>query len=201
MFETTSHMLRPSSCSPTVPLRCCPSSRSFTMWKKEILIMSTWPSSFSSSLQKMMPSIAPSTRWWVDTHFNTQCSHWHSNPQLPAIAEIIVNYSPFRSHFFLFLILSGIEEHHVVHREVIDRNFTWQFAHPRGHPHYPVQYDPDKGKLYIYANTLCVSANMCIQKSSAVGISICPNSHLLHKYYPYTAFVMMELKVCVCFLG
>lgn len=75
-------MLSPSSCSPTVPLRCYPSSRSFTMWKKEILIMSTWPSSFSSSLQKTMPSIAPSTRWWVDTQFNTHCSHWHSKPSI-----------------------------------------------------------------------------------------------------------------------
>lgn len=50
-----------------LPLRCCPSWRSFTTWKTETLIMSTWPSLFCSSSQRTIPSIAPSTRWWVDT--------------------------------------------------------------------------------------------------------------------------------------
>lgn len=50
-----------------LPLRCCPSWRSFTTWRTETLIMSTWPSLFCSSWQRTIPSIAPSMRWWVDT--------------------------------------------------------------------------------------------------------------------------------------
>lgn len=45
--------------------RCCLFLRSFTTSRKEILIMSTWPSSFSSSLRRMIPSTVPSMRWWV----------------------------------------------------------------------------------------------------------------------------------------
>lgn len=56
-----------SASFPCFPLRSCPSSRSFTTWRTEILITSTWRSLFCSFSQRMIPSIAPSTRWWVDT--------------------------------------------------------------------------------------------------------------------------------------
>lgn len=49
------------------------------------------------------------------------------------------------SHFCVSL--AGIEKHLVVYRKVIDRDFTWQFAHPGGHPHHPIQHDPDKGNF------------------------------------------------------
>lgn len=35
----------------------------------------------------------------------------------------------------------------MVHGEVADGDLTWQFAHPGGHPHHPVQHDPDKGRF------------------------------------------------------
>lgn len=57
-----------------LPLRCCPSSRSFTTWKTEILIMSTWPSLSSSSSPRTTPSIALSMKWWVDTTEYTLCT-------------------------------------------------------------------------------------------------------------------------------
>ena len=38
----------------------------------------------------------------------------------------------------LSILVSGIEERLMVHREVIDGYLSWQFAHPGGYPHHPV---------------------------------------------------------------
>lgn len=45
------------------------------------------------------------------------------------------------------LPFTGTKEHLVVHGEVTDGDLTWQSAHPGGHPHHPVQHDPDKGRF------------------------------------------------------
>lgn len=66
-YNTYAHAQPHPSHSSSFPLRSCPSSRSFTTWRTEILIMSIWPSLFCSSLRRTMPSIAPSMRWWVDS--------------------------------------------------------------------------------------------------------------------------------------
>lgn len=47
------------------------------------------------------------------------------------------------------LPLAGIEEHLMVHREVVDRDLTRQFAHPCRHPYHPIQHDPDKGTFVL----------------------------------------------------
>lgn len=41
----------------------------------------------------------------------------------------------------------------MVHGEVTARDFTWQFANPCGHPHHPVQHDPDKGRFVYFQCT------------------------------------------------
>lgn len=63
------------------------------------------------------------------------------------------------------LHLTDIKERHMVHREIANRDFSRQFAHPGGDSHHPVQHDPDKGKintlwwrrLYICERGICYS--------------------------------------------
>lgn len=63
------------------------------------------------------------------------------------------------------LHLTDIKERHMVHREIANRDFSRQFAHPGGDSHHPVQHDPDKGKintrwwrrLYICERRICYS--------------------------------------------
>lgn len=117
------------------PLRSCPSSRSFTMWRTGILIMSTWRSLFCSFSQRMIPSIAPSTRWWVDTICGALLTLTHV---ALALRHSEVVWVP--------LTVTGTEEHHMVLWEVTDGDLPRQFAHPGGHPHHPVQHDSDEGR-------------------------------------------------------
>ncbi len=71
------------------------------------------------------------------------------------MSEIIPeDFDRYLSFLRLSLPLAGVEEHLMVHREVTDRNLTGQFAHPGGHPHHPIQHDPDKGELmHLLAKT------------------------------------------------
>lgn len=76
---------------------------------------------------------------------------------LSLFALVRINIPDFNRHFSLLCLslpFTGTEEHLVVHREVIDRDLTWQFAHPGGHPHHPVQHDPDKGR-FVQSKQLC----------------------------------------------
>ena len=96
-----------SSCSPSLLLRWCPSLRSFTTWRTETLIMYTWPLLFCSSSPRTMPSIAPSTRWWVDT--NTHSWHFRELPLQPSITCTgLDNHSWWFYASFLSLSLSQV---------------------------------------------------------------------------------------------
>lgn len=134
-----------------LPLRCCPSWRSFTTWRTETLIMSTWPSLFCSSSQRMIPSIAPSMRWWVDTILMHLSLFVHCCCILSLFSPVGQKhawrfYKPYPRVTYLFY-LTGTEEHFMVHGEIVDGDLTRQLAHPGGHPHHPVQHDANKGRF------------------------------------------------------
>lgn len=154
---------QPFSC---FPLRSCPSSRSFTMWRTEILITSTWRSLFCSFSQRMIPSIAPSTRWWVDTICGALLTFTHV--ALASCHSQVV---------WVPLTFTGTEEHHMVLREVTDGDLPRQFAHPGGHPHHPVQHDSDEGRPAQSrggAGTICRNVNvlhLCVSILSRISIS------------------------------
>lgn len=74
----------------------------------------------------------------------------------------VVGWTPFDASFFRpvracrrrrlpspFPRLTGAEEHHLVHGEIVDGDLARQLAHPGRHPHHPVQHDPNKGGFDI----------------------------------------------------